>query len=176
MSQLEGSILQSRRLEPKDNVREEGGPYSCLPPKSPSQSSKCIAKTSPTTNYIRNQTLTSTMDKPKQHQPTFNTNSGSKPPRIAFDSKPFYKQMKPLISQNKKIRYMHLESTTTKKGLPKDDLGIPQIYPTTSTTSTTTTNCCSPKPPTTNAVKAKELREKTPLRLNPIFSTDCWET
>ena len=60
---------------------------------------------------------------------------------------------------------MHLESETSKKELPKDDyLGMPRTYPTSSSDA-----------PTTDAGKDKGPKEKTPLRLNQIFSPDDWQ-
>ena len=161
MPQWEGSILQSRRLKPKDNVREEGVPNSYLPLRSPRPATNSNHKLN-LANHSQNQIL---IDKSQNKHSSTLKNKKFKPPRIPFSSKPFYKQMKPHITQHKKVRYMHLESETSKKELPKDDyLGMPRTYPTSSSDA-----------PTTDAGKDKGPKEKTPLRLNQIFSPDDWQ-
>ena len=48
--------------------------------------------------------------------------------RYAFDSSPFYKQVKPHITTQKRVRYVHLLEPSNRKAMPKDTMEEPIIY------------------------------------------------
>ena len=159
---LQPDLLQSRRLLPNDG-RNEGN----------SRSTTTLAIESDESNRLKDSSRQGLQVEPNsspkinrierpnlQRQNQRNTNKRGSRPRRAFDNSPFYNEVKPHVTTQKRIRYVHLEEENQieKKRMPKEMLDGPKIYEAGDVRGND---------------NKEEKRSKVPISLNSLF---CEET
>ena len=157
---LEQDLLQSRRLLPNDE--HEGKSKSTTTLTITSDESKRLKPCS--RQGLQGEPITS--PKTRKERPNLQCQNqckktkSSSAPRKAFDNSPFYNEIKPYVTTQKRVRYVHLEEENEvgKKRMPKEMLDGPKIY----------------KMAVGDKDKNKdEKRPKVPISLNSLF---CEET
>lgn len=157
------TLLQSRRLLPKEShVRNLNSEICCCSSKTRRQNNSGSGDNENKIQHGKEQ---------KRGQDSTNNNNGrlhlhnhleqslnrqtSSRPRKAFETKPFYNEVKPHVTTQKRVRYIHLEDeggAIEKKRMPKEVIDGPKIYQRDDVVGTKT-----------------EKNRKAPISLNPIF-------